>query len=120
MKYTSTFNENSKFETSLDGEMLNYPNISYIEETGGMSSLLEKPVELISFIVALNVAYSFQCEKDMTWNDFINSKYNAGNFAYDEVQKQITCNSVMLINAKLTDTIQNGYEYLGPQYGGTN
>lgn len=120
MKYTNTFNENSKFETSVEGGTLNYPNVSYIEETGGMSSLLEKPVELISFKVALNDLFSFQCEKDMTWNDFINSKYNAGNFAYDENQKQITCNNVMLINAKLTDTIQDGYTYLGPQYGGTN
>lgn len=76
MKYTNTFNENSKFEieSNVMGN-LEYPNISHIEDIDKASSILHP--EIIRFYVYVSNNKSvFTCKYGMTFEEYINSSYN--------------------------------------------
>ena len=89
MKYLKKFQTNADYQTFKDGGDWITPNVSLIEEKVSSISnnhIMFNEVELIStFTISVDSAYSdiegpYEFKTGMTWDEFLNSKYNNGKF----------------------------------------
>ena len=92
MKYINKFSTNVDYQAFTEGGGYVTPNICYVTELKGLKF---KPKEkyvpiLITFYIETGLLTGlykeYECEKDMTWGQWVNSKYNIDNFkvgAYD-------------------------------------
>lgn len=87
MQNVNIFGLSSTFETAADGGTLDYPNLSYIEETGEISSIKEYIVPIIQFqFKCLSDTLDCTCKEGMTWREYINSEYNThGFYLFDDL-----------------------------------
>jgi hypothetical protein len=78
MKHLKLFNDTASYEAYKNSEDYVLPNVSYVEETKGVSyEPYVAPVILIEFTVE---GTPYQAEEGMTWEEFVESSYNDGNF----------------------------------------
>ena len=86
MKYINKFSTNADYQAFTEGGGYVTPNICYVTELKGLKF---KPKEksapvLITFYIETGLATGlykeYECEKGMTWGQWVNSKYNIDNF----------------------------------------
>ena len=88
MKYLKKFQTNADYQTFKDGGDWITPNVSLIEEKVSSinnNHIMFNEVEISTFTVSVNSASSviegpYNFKEGMTWNEFLNSKYNNGKF----------------------------------------
>lgn len=89
MKYLKKFQTNADYQTFKDGGDWITPNVSLIEEKVSSinnNHIMFNEVELIStFTISVDYASSdiegpYNFKEGMTWDEFLNSKYNNGKF----------------------------------------
>lgn len=120
MKHLKLFNNESEYQSFTESADYVTPNVCAVKDgQGGVKKDFvffnpeeEINVNLITFYIGDT---PYQCEDGMTWEEFVNSKYNSeglfqisGDRAYYN-QDPIAFNDTAAHN---TDTILNDYKYL--------
>ena len=80
----------------------------------GLASVLEfsNAAALITFYVNIGGAYRpFQCETGMTWQDFVNSEYNQGQYALSISGNNVAWSSFFISGQTSSDVIVDGTKY---------
>ena len=129
MKHLKLFNNESEYQSFTESADYVTPNVCAVKDGQGcgkndfvfFNPEEEINVNLITFYIGDT---PYQCEDGMTWEEFVNSKYNSeglfqisGNYVKYNQVKIIVLNHVMVFN---TDTILNGniYEFYSSGGGG--
>jgi hypothetical protein len=89
MKYLKYFEEASAYEAYKNGSDFILPNVSYVADTKDVKfNPNAASANLIEFTVE---GTPYQAEEGMTWEEFVESSYNDGNFgtASWEVDEEI-------------------------------
>ena len=111
MKYLKLFNTETDYQSYKNGSGFITPNVSYINN----ASVYYNPrvIKLITFKIADR---THQAEEGMTWNDWIDSKYNTNGFYYD---RAIRSPEGFIVVCDITDIIINNTHY-SVSGGGSN
>jgi hypothetical protein len=86
MKYINKFSTNADYQAFTGGDNYITPNICYVTELKGLKFKPKEkiaPVLIIFYIetgLGTHIYKEYECEKDMTWGQWVNSKYNIDNF----------------------------------------
>lgn len=125
MKHLKLFNNESEYQSFTESADYVTPNVCAVKDgQGGVKKDFVNPEEInVNLITFYVVDTAYQCEEGMTWEEFVNSKYNSeelfqiSNIHVMYNQKIIVLNHVMVFN---TDTILNGniYEFYSSGGGG--
>ena len=80
MKYLKLFKTESDRDAFLGGGGLILPNVSVVE---GKKDVIYKPKKIINFIIngyRTIPTTAYRAEEGMTWEQWVNSSYNTGNY----------------------------------------
>ena len=126
MKHLKLFNNESEYQSFTESTDYVTPNVCAVKDgQGGVKKdfVFFNPEEEINVnLITFYIGYTpYQCEDGMTWEEFVNSKYNSeglfqiiGNYVKYN-QDPIAFNDTAAHN---TDTILKDYKYLCYKTGG--